>query len=62
MVTNKKSQTRLITGIGIMIFGALAAMFLGAGIAINNSLLSWIGGILMAGIGFVLSIVSRFLE
>jgi len=56
-----RAQVRLITGISIIVFGALAAGFLGSGIALANSTLSWIGGILMAGIPFILAIVSRWL-
>jgi len=59
---NKKSQVRLLTGIGIMLFGTLAAGFLGLGIAFSNQTLSYIGGILMAGVPFALAIISKFLQ
>ena len=59
---NKKADTRLLTGIAIMLFGTLAAAFLGAGIALNNSTLSWIGGIIMACEGLILAIIGKFLQ
>lgn len=62
MEFNKKAQVRLITGISIISFGTLAAFFLGLGIALNNSTLSWIGGILMGGVPFALAIISRWLQ
>lgn len=58
---NEKGQTRLITGISIIIFGTLGSLFLGLGIALNNTTLSWMGGIIMAGIPFILSIISKWL-
>lgn len=58
---DKKAQVRLVTGIAIIAFGTLAAGFLGSGIALTNPTLSWIGGILMAGIPFILAIISRWL-
>lgn len=58
----KKAQVRLITGISIIAFGTLAALFLGLGIALNNPTLSWIGGILMSGIPFILAIIARWLS
>ncbi len=59
---DKKGQVRLLTGFAVIAFGFLASLFLGLGIALNNSTLSWIGGILMAGVPFALSIIVRFLE
>ena len=59
---DKKAQIRLISGISIIMFGTLAALFLGLGIALSNQTLSWIGGILMAGIPFVLSIIARWVQ
>jgi hypothetical protein len=61
MEINKKSQVRLVTGIAIIAFGTLAALFLGLGIALNNNTLNWIGGILMAGIPFILAIISKWI-
>ena len=61
-IENKKSQTRLITGISIITFGCLASLFLGLGMALNNSELSWIGGILMAGIPFLLAIIAKWIQ
>jgi len=58
----KKAQINLITGISIIVFGFLASLFLGLGIALNNPTLSWIGGILMSGIPFILAIIARFLQ
>jgi len=58
----QKAQLRLITGIGIMLFGTLAASFLGVGIALADSTLIWIGGILMSGIPFILAIILRFIQ
>lgn len=59
---NKRAQTRLITGISVVAFGTLAAFFLGLGIAFNNQTLSWIGGILMSCIPFILAILARFIK
>lgn len=59
---DKKAQARLITGISIIMFGTLAALFLGLGIAFNNQTLVWIGGILMSGIPFILSILVRWIQ
>jgi len=59
---SKNAQTRLITGISIIAFGTLAALFLGMGIALNNPTLSWIGGILMSGIPFILAIIARWIQ
>ena len=59
---SKNAQTRLITGISIIAFGTLAALFLGMGIALNNPTLSWIGGILMSGIPFILAIIARGIQ
>jgi len=59
---DKKAQVRLITGISIIMFGTLAALFLGLGIAFNNQTLVWIGGILMSGIPFILSIIVRWIQ
>lgn len=59
---DKKAQLRLITGVAIMLFGSLAALFLGLGIALSNSTLTWIGGILMGGVPFILAIILRFIE
>ena len=59
---DKRGQVRLVTSISIIAFGTLASLFLGLGIALNNPTLSWIGGILMAGVPFVLSIIARFLQ
>ncbi len=58
----KRAQVRLITGISVIVFGTLAALFLGLGIALNNPTLSWIGGILMSGIPFILAIIARWLS
>ena len=58
---SKKAQVRLITGISIIAFGTLAALFLGLGIALNNPQLSWIGGILMGGVPFAIAVISRWL-
>ena len=57
----KKSQIRILTGISIVAFGTLASLFLGLGIALNNSTLTWIGGILMSGIPFILAVIARWL-
>jgi len=59
---NKKAQLRLVTSIAIMLFGTLAAIFLGLGIALTNSTLTWIGGILFSGIPFILAVILRFIE
>ncbi len=59
---DKKAQVRLVVGIFIILFGSIASLFLGLGIAFNNSQLSWLGGILMAGIPFILAIATRFIK
>ncbi len=59
---DKKAQVRLVVGIFIILFGGLAALFLGLGIALNNPTLNWLGGILMAGIPFILAIITRFIK
>ncbi len=59
---NQKGQVRLVTGFAIILFGTLAASFLGFGIALSNDTLTWIGGILMSGIPFLLSIILKFIK
>jgi len=61
-MNQKQGNVRLLTGISVIAFGSLASLFLGLGIALNNPVLSWIGGILMAGVPFALSIIARFLQ
>lgn len=58
----KKAQVRLIVGIFTILFGGLAALFLGLGIALNNIDLTWMGGILMSAIPFALAILTRFIK
>lgn len=58
----KTGQVRLITAISIIAFGTLASLFLGLGIGLQNSTLSWIGGILMGSMSLIISFISRWLQ
>lgn len=57
----KKAQTRLLIGISVIAFGTLASFFLGLGIAFNNYQLTWLGGVLMAGVPLAIAIISKWL-
>jgi len=59
---NKKSQVRLVVGIFIILFGALGALFLGLGMMFNNIEVTWLGGIIMSAIPFILAIIMRFIR
>ena len=61
---DKKTQTevRLIVGIFVIMFGAVGIGSLGFGIAINNNLLSWFGGVVTSAVLTIVAIVMRFIE
>ena len=60
---NKKAQTelRLIIGIFVVMVGAIGIGSLGFGIAINNNLLSWFGGVVTSAVLTIVAIVMRFI-
>lgn len=59
---SKSGQVRLITAISVIAFGTLASLFLGLGLGLQNSTLSWIGGILMGTMSLAISVLSRWLQ
>jgi len=64
MMEGKKAQTelRLIIGIFVIMFGAIGIGSLGFGIAINNNMLSWFGGVVTSAVLTIIAIIMRFIE
>lgn len=56
------NNMQLLLGIIVIFLGTAGAVLWGVGIALNNSTFSWLGGVLIALIGFVVAILSRWLK
>lgn len=62
MALDKKAQIRFIVGIFVILFGTLGALFLGLGIIFNNANATWLGGIIMSAVPFVLALIARLIR
>lgn len=56
------NNMQLLLGIIVIFLGTAGAVLWAVGIALNNSTFSWLGGVLIALIGFVVAILSRWLK
>ena len=59
---NQKSQSRLILGITVLLFGAVGILFWGYGIIQNSINSSWIGKVILALIGILVLIMEKFIK